>query len=159
MAAGDVFLTQEGYDKLTGELEFLTNVKRKELSKEIGEARAKGDISENAEYDAAKEAQGLCEKRIAEISGQLSRARIIENENLSADEVLIGATVRLKDMNNSEEIEYILVSEAESDFSKGKISVTSPIGSGLIGHKKGDVVDITVPAGVLRYKILDISRK
>lgn len=158
MAKGRAYLTPEGYEKLRKELEYLKNVKRKELSKAIGEARSHGDISENAEYDAAKEAQGLNEKKIAELNERLATAQIIDEENMSKDEVLIGATVKLKDLASGEELEYTLVSEEEADYSQNKISVSSPVGSGLMNHKKGDTVDIKVPRGVLKYKILNISR-
>jgi transcription elongation factor GreA len=155
---GGSHLTREGYEKLVKELENLKTVKRRELSKAIGAARAHGDISENAEYDAAKEAQGLNEKKIAELEQKLASAQIIDEDNMSKDEVLIGATVKLKDLKSGGEITYTIVSEEEADFSQGKISISSPVGSGLMNHKKGDSVEITVPAGVLRYKILSIDR-
>lgn len=158
MASGDIYLTREGYEKLAQELEFLKTTKRRELSKAVGEARAHGDISENAEYDAAKDAQGLNEKKISELEFKLSRARLIENENMACDEVLIGAKVLLKDMDSAEELEYIFVSEEESDYSLNKISVTSPVGQGLLGHKQGETVEIKIPAGILKYKILKITR-
>lgn len=154
----DVYLTKEGYQRLIGELEFLKNVKRKELSKAVGEARAHGDISENAEYDAAKEAQALNEQRIAELEEKLSHARILDYENIPKDEVLIGATVKLKDLSTEEELEYTLVSELEADYAQGKISISCPVGKGLLSHREGDTVEIKTPAGVLRYKILKISR-
>ena len=157
MSAGYIYLTPEGHEKLMKELEFLKKVRRRELSKEIGKARAHGDISENAEYDAAKEAQGLNEKRIAELGEKLANAQILDDK-ISKDEVLVGATVELKDLDSGEELKYILVSEIEADFSQGKISVDSPIGKGLLGHKKNKVVKISIPAGILRYKILKISR-
>lgn len=155
---GRSYLTREGYEKLRKELEYLKKVKRKELSKAIGEARSHGDISENAEYDAAKEAQALNEKKIAELESTLSGAQMIDDENMPKDEVLIGAIVKLKDLDTGEEIEYTLVSEDESDYSQNRISVSSPVGSGLIGHKNGQTVEIKVPAGVLKYKILGIRR-
>ena len=151
-------LTREGYEKLRKELEHLKTVKRREISKAIGDARAHGDISENAEYDAAKEAQGLNEKKIAELDHKLATAQMIDEDNMSKDEVLIGATVKLKDLKGNRDMTYTIVSEEEADFSKGKISISSPVGSGLMNHKKGDIVEITVPAGVLKYEILDISR-
>jgi len=154
----EIYLTREGHQKLMEELEYLKTTKRRQLSKAIGEARAHGDISENAEYDAAKDAQGMNEKKIAELEEKLGRARVLDNENMTSDEVLIGATVKLKDMDTEEELEYTLVSEEEADYSQNKVSVTSPVGSGLIGHKVGAVVDIKVPAGALKYKILKISR-
>jgi transcription elongation factor GreA len=155
---GDIYLTRDGYEKLLKELEFLKNVRRRELSKAIGEARAHGDISENAEYDAAKEAQGLNEKRIAELEEKLSRCRILDDENIPKDEVLIGATVKLKDLNSEEDLEYTLVSEVEANYAEGKISITCPIGQGLLSHKENEIVEIKTPAGTLRYKILKITR-
>lgn len=154
----EIYLTRGGHRKLLEELEFLKKIKRRELSRAVGEARIHGDISENAEYDAAKEAQGLNEKRIAELEDNLARARILEDENITKDEVLIGATVNLKDLDSQEVLEYILVSEVEADYSLGKISVNSPVGAALLNHKEKDVVEIKVPAGVLRYEILGISR-
>jgi transcription elongation factor GreA len=158
MAQGEIYLTREGYDKLMEELEHLKTVKRRQLSKAIGEARAHGDISENAEYDAAKDAQGLNEKRIAEMEGKLSRVRILDNEAMASDEALIGASVKIKDLESGEELIYMLVSEEEADYAQGKISVTSPVGQGLLGHKVDEVVEIKIPAGILRYQILHISR-
>ncbi len=154
----EIYLTKNGYNKLLEELEFLKTTKRRELSKAIGEARAHGDISENAEYDAAKDAQGMNEKMIRELEDKLSCARIIDDEGISSDEVLIGATVRIKDLDTDEELSYTLVSDLEADYEKGKISVTSPVGAGLLNHKEGDTAQIKVPAGVLRYKILKITR-
>lgn len=158
MASGNTYLTRKGHEKLRKELEHLKTVKRRQLSKAIGEARAHGDISENAEYDAAKEAQGLNEKKISELETKLASAQILDDENISKDEVLIGATVKLKDLDSGEDLEYTLVAEEEADYSQNKISVTSPVGSGLVNHKKGDMVEIKVPAGVLKYKVLDITR-
>jgi len=154
----EVYLTRDGYHKLVEELELLKTVKRRQLSKAIGEARAHGDISENAEYDAAKEAQGMNEKRIAELEYKLAQGRIIDDEGMSKDEVLIGAKVTLKDLDSQEILEYTLVSEVEADYAEGKISVTSPIGASLLNHKKKEVVEIKVPAGVLRYEIVEITR-
>lgn len=151
-------LTRDGYEKLRKELEHLKTVKRRALSKAIGEARSHGDISENAEYDAAKEAQGLNEKKISELETKLASAQIIDEEKMAKDEVLIGATVKLKDLKSGEELEYTLVAEEEADYSQGKISISSPVGSGLVNHKEKDVVEINVPAGILKYKILKISR-
>jgi len=158
MSKGGSYLTHEGYEKLRKELEYLKTVKRKEFSKAIGEARSHGDLSENAEYDAAKESQGLNERKIAELEAKLGSAQIIDNEQMSSDEVLIGATVKLKDMKSGQELEYMLVSEEEADYDHNKISVSSPVGSALVNHKVNDAVEIKVPAGVLKYKILKISR-
>lgn len=157
MSTGDIYLTKEGYEKLKEELAFLKSVKRKQLSNEIGEARDHGDISENAEYDAAKEAQALNEKRIHELEDKLNRVRILD-ENIPEDEVIIGATVTLEDLDTKEEFVYTIVSEIEADYKQHKISNTSPIGRGLMCHKLNDVVEIKVPAGILKYKILKISR-
>lgn len=155
---GTIYLSFEGYEKLRKELEFLKTAKRRELSKAIGEARSHGDISENAEYDAAKEAQALNEKKISELEEKLSNAQILDDTNMPKDEALIGATVRLKDLISGEVLQYTLVSEIEADFSQGKISVTSPVGESLLGHKEKETVEIKVPAGILKYKILKISR-
>lgn len=154
----EVYLTRSGHQKLMEDLEELKSIKRRQLSKAIAEARAHGDISENAEYDAAKEAQALNEKRIAELEAKLSNAKIIEDHDIPSDIVLIGATVRLKDMDSGEELTYTLVSETEADYNEGKISISSPVGSGLMEHKEGDTLEIKVPAGLLKYKILKISR-
>ncbi len=158
MNMGYIYLSREGYEELRKKLGHLKTVRRRELSKEIGKARAHGDISENAEYDAAKEAQGLNERKIAELENKLSYARIFDNENISKDEVRIGATVMLEDLDSGEELKYTLVSEIEADYDHGKISVTSPVGKGLLGHKKNETAEIKIPAGILRYKILKISR-
>ena len=155
--AGKIHLTHAGYEKLRKELENLKTKKRRELSKAIGAARAHGDISENAEYDAAKDAQGMNEKRISELETKLATAEILD-ENISSDEVLIGATVKLKDMKSGEELEYTLVAEEEADYSQGKISVSSPVGSGLVNHKVNEIAEIKVPAGTLKYKVLKITR-
>ena len=155
--SGDIYLTQEGYEKLVNDLEYLKTVKRRALSKAIGEARAHGDISENAEYDAAKDAQAHNEKQIVELEDKLARARILD-KNIPKDEVLIGAKVKLMDMDTQEELEYILVSELEADYNQGKISVNSPVGAGLLGHKENEVVEIKIPAGILKYKVVKISR-
>ena len=121
MGAGNIYLSREGYEKLRKELKHLKTVRRRELSEEIGRARELGDISENAEYDAAKDAQGLNEKRIAELEGQLSRAQILDDSRMAKDEALLGATVRLKDVDSGEEIEYMLVAELEADFPRPPI--------------------------------------
>lgn len=158
MSTGGAYLTPEGYEKLRKELESLKGEKRREISKAIAEARAHGDLSENAEYTYAKEAQALNEKRIAELENKLATAKLIDDSQMSKDEVLIGATVKLKDMDSGEEIEYTLVAEEEADYAQNKISVTSPVGAGLVNHKVKDIVEIRVPAGVLKYKVLKISR-
>ncbi|MFA5437880.1 MAG: transcription elongation factor GreA [Candidatus Omnitrophota bacterium] len=154
-----IYLTRLGHKKLMEELETLKTTKRRQLSKAVGEARSHGDISENAEYDAAREAQGLNEKRIAELEGKLACAKILDDENITSDEVLIGATVKLKDLVSGEEFEYTLVSELEADYDSGKISVNSPIGAALLNHKLNEVVDIKIPVGALKYQILRIFRE
>ena len=154
----EIYLTKAGHQKLVEELEYLKSAKRRELSRAIGEARAHGDISENAEYDAAKEAQGLNEQRIHELEEKLSAARILDDEDIPRDEVLIGATVTLKDLDSQEELSYTLVSELEADYNQGKISVTSPVGSALLNHKVNQTVEIKIPAGIIRYKIIKITR-
>jgi len=159
MGEGAVYLTHKGHEKLRKELEWLQNVKRREISKAIAEARAHGDLSENAEYVYAKEAQAMNEKKIAELEDKLSRAKLIDEDAMSSDEVLIGAKVKLKDLDSGEEFEYAFVSEEEADCLSNKISVTSPVGKALMGHKEGETVKIKVPAGTLRYKILKISRE
>jgi transcription elongation factor GreA len=156
---GEVYLTKKGYEKLYTELEQLKTVRRREISKAIGIAREHGDLSENADYDAAKDAQAHNEKRISELEGKLSHVRIIEDQDIPHGEVLIGATVKLKDLDTREEFEYTLVSEEESDYEQNKISITSPIGMGLLSHKENEEVEIKVPAGILKYKILKISRE
>lgn len=158
MGQDDVYLTRAGYQRLVEELEVLKTTKRRQIAREIGKARGHGDLSENAEYDAAKDAQAENERQITELEFKLSSARIIEDEGIPKDEVLIGATVRLQDLETGEEFEYMLVSELEADYSQGRISVTSPVGKGLLGAKENQTVEISIPAGVLKYKILKISR-
>ncbi len=156
--AQEVYLTRKGYEKLLNELERLKNVERKRLSKAIGEARLQGDLSENAEYDAAKEAQGHCEARIAELESKLSDVRIIEDQNIPSDKIYIGAIVTLEDLNEKTEVRYMLVAPEEADYEDNKMSVFSPIGKGLMGHAVGEEVTIEVPAGTQRYKVVKIER-
>ncbi len=155
--SGEIYMSQEGYEKLVNELENLKTTKRRQLAKAVGEARMHGDISENAEYDAARDAQAHNEKLIVELEDKLARVRILD-KNISSDEVLIGATVKLLDMDTDEELEYTLVSELEADYNQNKISVNSPVGQGLLGHKVGQIAEIKIPAGILKYKIIKISR-
>ena len=154
----EVFLTREGFEKLRDELEKLKTVERRRIAKAIGEARLQGDISENAEYDAAKDAQAHCEARIAELEAKLTQVRIIENENITRDKIYIGAIVTLLDLDTDEKLKYMLVSPEESNYDENKISISSPIGKGLLGHRAGETLDIKVPAGELRYKVLKIER-
>ncbi|KJJ85980.1 transcription elongation factor GreA [Candidatus Omnitrophus magneticus] len=158
MGNDKVILTREGYDKLHKELALLKGEKRQEIIRAISEARAQGDLSENAEYDAAKESQAMNEKRIAEIEYVLSRADILDDSRIPKDTALIGATIKMKDLRSKEEFDYMLVSEAEADYDNNKISLSSPVGKALIGHKIGDIIEIKVPAGVLRYEIIGITR-
>ena len=152
-----VYLTKAGYKKLYEELEQLKS-ERIKISKAIEEARLQGDISENAEYDAAKDAQGHCEARIAELEGKLANVRIIEDQNISSDKVYIGAVVYLKDLDSGEQLKYIMVSPEEANYEENKLSIFSPIGKGLIGRQVGESVNIKVPAGFLKYKVLKIER-
>lgn len=158
MGTQEIFLTQKGFEKLKEELDCLKGPRRREISSQIARARAMGDLSENAEYDAAKEAQAHLEKKIMELEDKLSRARIIENENIASDKVYVGATVKLKDEDAQEELEYIMVSPPEADYAQNKISIESPIGKALMGQEEGAAVKINVPAGILSYKILKITR-
>ncbi len=154
----EVYLTKAGFEKLREELERLKTTERRKIAKAIGEARLQGDISENAEYDAAKDAQAHCEVRISELETKLSRVRIIENENIPSDKVFIGAIVTLKDLDSKETLEYTMVSPEEADYEENKISIFSPVGKALMGKAKGEEVVIIVPAGTLRYKVEKIKR-
>lgn len=152
------FLTREGCDKLKEELKVLKTVKRKEIADSLEKARQLGDLSENAEYDSAKQSQAINEKRIRELEEKILTARILGNENISSDKAYIGAKLKLVDIDSKEEIDYMLVTEDEADYAGGKISISSPVGKALLGCKVGDIVNIKVPAGALKYKILGISR-
>lgn len=153
-----VYLTKAKISELQEELQDLKVRGRKEAAQAIAEARGLGDLSENAEYDAAKENQRLLEIRIANLENTLAKARLIENVDLPNDKVYILSIVKLLDINKNKEIQYTLVSPEESNFEEGKISVTSPIGKSLLGKKVDDEVTVKVPAGILKYKILDINR-
>lgn len=155
---GIVYLTRERLVELEQELHDLKLNGRADMAQKIGEARSHGDLSENAEYDAAKEAQQHLELRIAKLEQTLSRARIIDSKELPNDKVYILSKVKLRDLRSKETVDYILVSPEEADFEKNKISVTSPLGRGLMGKIEGDSVKIPVPAGTLEYKILEIAR-
>ena len=151
------YLTQEGHEKLNAEVEDLKGRGRQEAAAAIGEAREKGDLSENAEYDAAKDAQGLLELRINEIETILGSAQIFDMDNIDTSIVGIFTNVKLKNLKVNKEFVYKLVSEAEANLKEKKISVTSPIGKGLLGHKVGDVAEITTPAGLIKMEILEIT--
>jgi transcription elongation factor GreA len=153
-----VHLTREGYEKLIHDLEYLKKIKRKEISKAIEHARSLGDLRENAEYHAAKEAMANNEKKIHELEEKLSRAEIIDRSKLSTDKAYLGTKLKILDLDTKEEIEYLLVGQDEADPLSGLISITSPVGKALLGHKEGDELSVDVPAGILRYKIIKISR-
>ncbi len=152
------YYTAEGLKKLRKELNHLKDVERPKASHAIAEARDKGDLSENAEYDAAKEAQGLLEMKISKMEETLSNARLIDESQLDTSKVLVLSTVKLQNKNNGTEIKYTLVAESEADLKQGKISVSSPIGKGLLGKKVGDTAEIKVPNGTLQFEILEITR-
>lgn len=155
---GIVYLTKERILELEKELRELKVNGRAEIAQKIAEARSHGDLSENAEYDAAKEAQQHLELRISKVEQTLSRARLIESKELPNDKIYILTRIKLQDLKTKKEVEYTLVSPEEADFEKNKISVTSPLGKGLLGRTAGEKVKIPVPAGVLEYKILEINR-
>lgn len=158
MSSARIKLTREGYEKLRNDLNFLMTVKRREIAKDLEKARAHGDLRENAEYDAAKNAQALNEKRIYELSGKLHRIEILDDTHIDKNKILLGATATLHDLEYDEEVQYMLVSSEEADYQQNKISVDSPLGKGLLGHQVGDELQIPVPAGTLRYKVLKIQR-
>lgn len=152
------YFTKEGLEKLKAELHHMKFVERPSISRQIAEARDKGDLSENAEYDAAKEAQGLMEAKIAETETMLANARLLDESLISNAKVMILSKVTLKNLKNNTQIAYTLVTEKEADLKSGKISIKSPIGSGLIGKAVGDKVQIQAPAGILEFEILEIGR-
>ena len=152
------YYTAEGLKKLKAELNQLKDVERPKSSQAIAEARDKGDLSENAEYDAAKEAQGLLELKIAKLEEIVSNARLIDESQLDTSKVLVLSTVKLKNQANGMELKYTLVAESEANLKDGKISVSSPIGKGLLGKKVGDVAEITIPNGTIKFEIMEITR-
>jgi transcription elongation factor GreA len=151
------YMTEDGLRKLKEELVQMESVQRPEISRQIAEARDKGDLSENAEYDAAKEAQGLLEGKIAQLKGLIASARIIDESAISTDEIQIMNKVTIKNLKTKKDMTYMLVSESEADLKSGKIAVNTPIAQGLLGKKVGDKVDIQVPSGTLSFEVLDIS--
>lgn len=153
-----IYLTEEGLKKLQNEINHLKTVERPSISKQIAEARDKGDLSENAEYDAAKDAQGLLELKISKLEETLRHARIVDESKIDVSKVSVLSKVKIKNLNNKQEMEYLLVAENEADLKSGKISVTSPIGKGLLGKKIGETAEINVPSGTLKFEILSISR-
>lgn len=152
------YFTEEGLKKLQDELEQLTAVERPKISQQIAEARDKGDLSENAEYDAAKEAQGMLEMRISKLQDKIINARIIDESKMDSTKVLILSTVTIKNLKNNASMTYILVPEEESDIKKGRLSVESPIAKGLLGKKVGEKVEVQVPAGMIPFEIVAVSR-
>lgn len=153
------YYTAEGLKKLKEELEQLKSIERPKASQAIAEARDKGDLSENAEYDAAKEAQGLLEMRISKMEEVYANARLIDESQLDVSKALVLSKVKIKNLSNKVEMTYTLVAESEADLKTGKISVTSPIGKGLLGKSAGEIAEINVPNGVLKFEILEITRE
>ena len=152
------YFTEQGYQNLLDELNQLRSIERPSISKQIAEARDKGDLSENAEYHAAKEAQGHLESKIAKLEEVVGNARILDDSKLDASKVLILSNVTIKNTVNNQEMSYTLVAENEADLKAGKISVDSPIGKGLLGKKKGEKAEIQIPNGKITFEIMDISR-
>ncbi len=153
----EVILTPEGYEKLKSEIQFLSNDKRREVAERIRVARDFGDISENAEYDDAKNEQAMLEHKIAQLEERLVHARVIESGDVDLSVVSVGAKVRLKDVDANQTVEYIIVGSAEADPAASKLSNESPVGRAIIGKKKGETVEVAAPRGALKYKILDIK--
>jgi transcription elongation factor GreA len=152
------YYTAEGLQNLKEELHHMKSVERPKISQQIGEARDKGDLSENAEYDAAKEAQGMLEAKIAKMENLLANARLIDDSDIDNSRVFILSNVRIRNQKNGAEVTYTLVAENEADLAQKKISIDSPIGKGLLGKAVGDIAEVTVPAGTIPFEILEISR-
>tara|TARA_Y100001968_G_C19422392_1_gene752479 strand:- start:572 stop:1045 length:474 start_codon:yes stop_codon:yes gene_type:complete len=152
------YYSKEAYDNLKKDLDYLKNVERPQISEQIAQARDKGDLSENAEYDAAKEAQGLLEMRIADLEEKLLYARILDTSKLDHDKVLLYSKIKIKNIDSGSILEYTLVSDTEANLETKKISANSPIGKALLGKKKSDVVEVVVPSGIMTFEVLDISR-
>ena len=151
------YLTAEGLEKLKAELAHLISVERPSISRQIAEARDKGDLSENAEYDAAREAQGLLELKISQMQDLIANARIIDESKINTDQVQMLNKVKIKNLKTNAIVEYTLVGESEANLKEGKLAAQTPIGKALIGKKKGDVVEVSVPSGILKFEIVDIS--
>lgn len=151
------YMTKEGYDRKMEELTRLESIERPRISRAIAEARDKGDLSENAEYDAAKEAQGMLEMKIAQLKDLVANARIIDESKLSTDEVQMLNKVLIRNLDRNTELEYTIVADSEADMKAKRIAISTPIARGLLGHKVGDIVEIQVPAGKVRFEILKIS--
>ena len=152
------YYTEEGLKKLKDELHEMKTVQRPSISNQIAEARDKGDLSENAEYDAAKEAQGLLEMKISKLETILSNARLIDNSTMDNSKVFILSKVKIKNVANGMEMEYLLVAENEADLKAKKISIDSPIGKGLLGKKQGEIADVQTPNGIIQFEIIEINR-
>lgn len=157
MAKETIYLTAEGYKKLKEELDHMRSVERPAISAAIAEARDKGDLSENSEYDAAKEAQGMLEMKISQLKDLVANARIIDESRLGTDEVQMLNRVRIRNVDTGKEAEYTIVADSEADMKEKKIAISTPIARGLLGHKKGETVEITIPAGKVRFEIVEIS--
>lgn len=151
------YMTEEGYEKLKEEINFLETVERPKISKQIAEARDKGDLSENAEYDAAKEAQGILEAKIAQLKNLMANARLIDKSTIGTDSVQILNRVTIKNTKNNQQMTYTLVAESEANLKENKIAVSTPIAQGLMGKKVGDIAEIKVPNGIVSFEIIDIS--
>ena len=155
---GVMYLSEEGLNKLKGDLEQLVNVERPAISRLIADARDKGDLAENAEYHAAKEAQGMLEMKISKLRDSLANSRLVDKNRIDTSNVQIMNKVRIKNRISNQVMEYILVAETEANLKEGKISITSPIAKGLLGKKTGDIVDVKVPSGTIPFEIIHISR-
>lgn len=151
------YMSEDGYKKILEEINYLESVERPKVSAQIAEARDKGDLSENAEYDAAKEAQGMLEMKIAKLKDQVANARIIDETKLQSETIQIMSKVLLKNKKNNQEMNYTIVAESEANLREGKISIKTPIAKALLGKKVGEIVDVKVPAGIMSFEILDIS--
>ncbi|MDO3693930.1 transcription elongation factor GreA [Wenyingzhuangia sp. chi5] len=152
------YYSEEGFKKLKQELEFLEQTERPRVSNEIAEARDKGDLSENAEYHAAKEEQSLLELKIAKLKNVVANARILDESQIDTSKILVHSKVKIKNVANGMEFNYQLVADSETDIRNGKLSVNSPIGKGLLGHKQGEIAEIKAPNGVMKFEIVEISR-
>ena len=152
-----IYLSKEGMEKLKDELNNLKSIERPKIINQIAEARDKGDLSENAEYDAAKEAQGLLEARIARLENELSKSRVLDEKNIDLSTAKLLTIVEIENIQSKQKMSYTLVSESEADLKNKKISISSPIGKGLMGKKVGEIVDISVPSGFIKFKILNIT--
>lgn len=151
------YMTKEGYKKKMEEIAYLETVKRPEISRAIAEARDKGDLSENAEYDAAKEAQGMLEMKIAQLKDMVANSRILDESKLNTEEVQVLNKVKIKNLGNGMTVEYTIVADSEANLKEKKIAQSTPIAKGLLGHKVGDIVEIRVPSGLMKFEIVEIS--